>query len=43
MPEYTCDECGATNEIPTEVMEICTEHWRPCDNCGERHAFNFSR
>lgn len=42
MPEYECEECGATNEIAMCVIRVCSEHWHVCRECGDRAAFDFS-
>lgn len=42
MPEYECEECGTTNEIPMAVIRACSEHVRACNECGDRQAFNFA-
>lgn len=40
--KYDCQECGHTNHVPEEVMVACSEHIRPCEECGKKAKFNFA-
>ena len=44
MTEYTyiCDDCGTENGLAPAVVELCSEHWTDCDECGSRWKFNLS-
>ena len=40
--KFDCKECDFENEVPQAVVELCSEHWRNCDNCRERNKLDLS-
>lgn len=39
---WECPDCGEENEVDPAVVELCSEHWTSCNDCGERYSLNLS-
>jgi uncharacterized Zn finger protein len=40
--KYECPSCEATGALPACVVDLCKEHEKDCEECGQRMNFNLA-